>query len=105
MKHETAWGDRAGSPSSCQLEVAVMAVSLDIRSALRSDRPNRPQLNRLRCRRTDARKTTAISRQDCNGKCQVNRGQRPRGDDLSLLQEFALGECRACWNRDLEKAS
>lgn len=42
--------------------------------------------------RSEARKTTAISRQDCNGKCQVNRGQWPRGDDLSLLQEFALGE-------------
>ena len=32
MKHETAWGDRAGSPCSCQLEVAVMAVRFDIRT-------------------------------------------------------------------------
>jgi hypothetical protein len=39
MKHEAAWGHRAGNPSWRQLEVAVMAVRFDIRSALRSDRP------------------------------------------------------------------
>jgi hypothetical protein len=30
--------------------------------------------------RTDARKTTAISRQGCNENCHINRGQRPRED-------------------------
>jgi hypothetical protein len=38
MTHDTAWGDRAGSPRSCQMDVAVMAVWFDIPSALRSDR-------------------------------------------------------------------
>jgi hypothetical protein len=38
-------------------------------------------------------------------QCQVKRRQRPGGDDLLLLQEFARGECHGCWNRDLEKAS
>jgi hypothetical protein len=32
------------------------------RCALRSDRPKQPRINRLRCRRTDARKTTSKSR-------------------------------------------
>ena len=47
MKHEIAWGDRAGSPSSCQLEVAVMAVRFDILGALRSDRRIRGITSRL----------------------------------------------------------
>ena len=68
--------------------------------ALRSPRPRRPiACSMLRRVGTGARKTSAILRQGCKGKCQVNHGQRPRGDDLSLLQELALGECRACWNR------
>jgi hypothetical protein len=64
MKHETAWGDRAGNPSSCQLEVAVMAVRFDIRSALRSDRPKLFRISRLRCVDTESKTVAYVSARD-----------------------------------------
>ena len=45
MKHETAWNDRAGNPSSCQQEVAVLAVR-----SLHSDEgelDDKPRVTRL----------------------------------------------------------